>query len=133
MQARCDDPLGRDRVRGEHVEAMGEARDDMEFVGNPTSHQAACVLDALVSPDVEVADFDIGLWQAGKIGGVGGCRVRHRVELSLRWLMDRPRRSRRPAGRGSYQLTKIALGGDTYRRIAFAAKSAAWSVMPFVL
>ncbi len=56
----------------------------MQFGGNPSGYQSACVLDVLVAQDVEIADIEVGLRKAGKIGRSRGRRVRGHVVRARR-------------------------------------------------
>lgn len=58
-QAMCHHALGRCRIRGGHLEAMGEARNDVQFCEYPGGHQPACILDVLVPQDVDITDVDV--------------------------------------------------------------------------
>ena len=60
---------------------MGDAGVHVQFDGYPGVAEGERVGDVLVAEDVELADLDVGRWEAGGVGesGGGGCRVDRRA------------------------------------------------------
>ncbi|CAI7974664.1 hypothetical protein FRAHR75_1480005 [Frankia sp. Hr75.2] len=68
---------------------MGRPGVHVQLGGNAGRREPTCILDALVTEDVELAHLDVGRWQAGEVVCSGRRRVRRDVGPAVRGAEQR--------------------------------------------